>query len=250
MDTIIITQARIGSSRLDKKVLLQLGSKTVLETHINRLKQSTLQDKIIVATTFEPGVEKIIEICSKLGVEFSQGDLNDVLARFYFAAIKYKPKYIVRVTSDCPLIDPQLIDETISRAKENDVDYYTNTFSESFPDGQDIEVLSWQALELAHKSAKLSSEREHVTPFIRTNSTLNNKNQFKAAELVSEENFGHVRMTLDQKEDLETLNYVIQKIGENRGWIDYANFINDSLDSISNSNIQRNEGYINSLKRD
>jgi len=250
MDIIIITQARIGSSRLDKKVLLQLGSKTVLETHLNTLKQSKLKDKIIVATTFEPGVEEIIEICSKVNVEYFQGSLNDVLKRFYFAAIKHKPKYVVRVTSDCPLIDPTLIDEMIKNAKEYNVDYYTNTFTETFPDGQDIEVIKWEALEFAQKNAKLSSEREHVTPLIRTNCSLNNKELFKGAELLSHENLGHIRMTLDQKEDLDTLRYVIDKKGENKSWVEYANFIHNSGDIITNANIKRNEGYIKSLNNE
>ncbi|MGY8923627.1 MAG: cytidylyltransferase domain-containing protein, partial [Flavobacteriales bacterium] len=146
-NVIIITQARIGSTRLPSKVLKEIEGKSLLQIHLERLKKSTYGNNIVVATTFEDGVEKIIKIAKSVEVDYYQGDTNDVLDRFYNAAKGKNPDYIVRVTSDCPLLDPVLMDEIIQIAVVNDLDYTTNTLIEAFPDGQDVEVIKWSALE-------------------------------------------------------------------------------------------------------
>jgi spore coat polysaccharide biosynthesis protein SpsF len=117
MNVIIITQARIGSTRLSGKILKRINGQSLLEIHLSRLKKSKLATKIIVATTFEPGVEQIIEIGKKMAVDVFQGATDDVLDRFYQSVKKFAPNYIVRVTSDCPLIDPELVDKVIEMAK-------------------------------------------------------------------------------------------------------------------------------------
>ena len=140
MKVLIVTQARIGSSRLPNKVLMKIGSDTILGLHLKRLAKCKNAYKVVVATTKEDNVSKIITIAKNLNIDVFQGSTNDVLDRYYNAANQYLPDYVVRVTSDCPLIDPELIDEVINMAISKKVDYCSNVISEDFPDGQDVEV--------------------------------------------------------------------------------------------------------------
>ncbi|NQV78546.1 MAG: hypothetical protein HQ490_09360, partial [Lutibacter sp.] len=193
-DIVLITQARIGSSRLFKKIFLEINEKSLLKIHLERLLKSNLVTSIIVATTIKDEDKIIVNEAETLGLRFYQGSENDVLDRFYQSVCKEKPNWIVRVTSDCPLIDPVLIDEIIEFVQKNDVDYGSNILLESFPDGQDIEVFKFSALEYAWKNATLKSEREHVTLYIRNNSDFNNGCIFKAINFNSDQNFGNIRM--------------------------------------------------------
>ena len=170
---ILITQARVGSSRLPGKVLKDICGQSILSIHLHRLKEAQYVKKIIVATTKEEGVENIIKIANQSNVKYSQGSTQDVLSRFYDAAFNEQPNYIVRVTSDCPLLDPRLVDEVIKFTVENELDYGSNMMIQNYPDGQDVEVFTFDALKLAHENAKLNSEREHVTPYIVKNSSFN-----------------------------------------------------------------------------
>ena len=129
---VAITQARIGSSRLPAKVLKTIGDQTLLDLHLQRVSQSQLIDQLVVATTREPGSEVIIETAERNGAGFFLGSLNDVLDRFYHAALTYKPDYVVRLTSDCPLIDPELLDSIIAFALAQKADYISNTLSPTF----------------------------------------------------------------------------------------------------------------------
>ena len=172
---IIITQARIGSRRLPSKTTKQIGDETILSIHLKRLQKSKLATKIVVATTFEKKVKEIIEIVNKCKVKYYQGSTVDVLDRYYQAAKIYNPEYIVRVTSDCPLIDPELIDKMIDFTIKNDFDYVSNVFIPNYPDGQDIEIFKFSALTIASQNSTSSLEREHVTPYIIKNSTFNGR---------------------------------------------------------------------------
>lgn len=250
INIIIVTQARVGSSRFPGKVLKPLGSSTLLGLHLTRLKQSKLADKIILATTYEQKSDEIIFIANKAGVEVFQGSTNDVLSRFYLAVEKYNPIYVVRVTSDCPLIDPSLIDEVITMTQKNKLDYGTNALEELFPDGQDIEVFTFEALRKAWNEAVLESEREHVTPYIRKNASLNNGLLFKSMNFPPQDNFSHVRMTVDEPSDLETIQLLIEQLGTESDWKTYADFILKHREKLTNQTIIRNEGYLNSLKND
>ena len=181
MKVLLITQARIGSTRFPGKVTKMIGNTTLLGLHLQRVKESKKVTDWIVATTYENGVEQIIDIANNAGVKVYQGELNDVLDRFYQAALPYQPDYVVRVTSDCPLVDAHLIDEVIDLTIRNEADYGANILKEEFPDGQDVEVFTFKALEKAWNEAKLSSEREHVTPYIRIITSLKGEiylNQF------------------------------------------------------------------------
>ena len=178
--TILITQARSGSTRLPGKILKKINDESLLEIHLKRLNKCKNVSKIIVATT-DKREDKVIYDCAiELGFDSFRGSESDVLDRFYQAVRNEKPDWIVRVTSDCPLIDPFLVDKLIKFAHNNNRDYCSNTLIENYPDGQDIEVFKFSALESAWKNANLSSEREHVTPYIRNNSDFKGASIFKA----------------------------------------------------------------------
>ena len=247
---IIITQARIGSTRFPGKVIKQLGLTTVLGVHLNRLKKSKIANHIIVATTNEYGSEEIIQVSKKEKVDFFKGSTNDVLDRFYKAALIYQPKYIVRVTSDCPLIDPKLLDDIVKRAIDEDIDYCSNVLNDSYPDGQDVEVFKFKVLKDAWLKSKLKSDREHVTPYIIRNSDFKGGNLYKSFNYDLNGDYSSIRMTVDEEIDLKTIEYLTMQLGFNESWIDYAKFIYDNPQLFFNQTIKRNEGYIKSLKND
>lgn len=249
---IAISQARTTSTRLPNKVLKVINGKSLLEIHLERIKQSKKIDRLIVATTVNQADEPIVEICNKLGYTFSRGSESDVLDRFYQAVRQIVPQYIVRLTSDCPLIDGNLIDGVIGFCIDNNLDYCSNTLIQNYPDGQDVEVFRFSALERAWKEAKQASEREHVTPYIWKNSSFNGGDIFKSAAYTEENNdFGYLRMTVDEQKDFDVIKILVDKLGTNKSWLEYALLIETNQDIKNlNGNIARNEGYLKSLKND
>ena len=165
MKVLAITQARYGSTRLPAKILKEVGGQTLLEIHLRRILQAKTISALKIATTPEEGSRYIVDVANKVGVGYHKGSVEDVLSRFYETAAPEKPDYVIRLTSDCPLIDPQVIDEVVNFAVAHDYDY-VRTDPKSFPDGLDTEVMRFSALERACKEANLTSEREHVTPYI------------------------------------------------------------------------------------
>jgi spore coat polysaccharide biosynthesis protein SpsF len=250
INTIIITQARTGSSRLPGKVLKQINGQELLKIHVDRISLSKEADKIIVATTTEDIDNQIENLCNSWNISVSRGSESDVLDRFYQAAKPYNPEWIVRVTSDCPLLDPKLIDAVIQSAKEKQVDYCANILIENFPDGQDVEVFSFESLQTAWRNAQLSSEREHVTPYIRTNCDFNNGNIFKAINYPCIKDYSKIRMTVDEQKDFDLIEKLIHDLGTNKSWEEYTNYIIDKELYLINGDITRNEGYYKSLKND
>lgn len=250
VNTIIITQARVNSTRLPGKVLKKIDGKTLLKIHLERLSKCTKVSDIIVATTIEDSDTIIYEKAIEWGFTASRGSESDVLDRFYQAAKDKNADWIVRVTSDCPLIDPELIDKVIVLAHENQVDYCSNILIENYPDGQDVEVFKFSALEKAWKNANLLSEREHVTPYIRNNSDFKNGTEFVALNFPCESDFSKIRMTVDESEDFDIIEILVKKLGTDKTWLEYTNYIvNNDLTSINNQ-IIRNEGLLKSLKND
>ena len=245
-----MTQARLSSSRLPRKILLDVDGDTILSLHFKRISSSKLIDKIIIATTFEKGIDKVINLAKEFDFEYYQGSENNVLKRFYEASKLFSPDLIVRVTSDCPLIDSELIDELIEFTYRENLDYASNTLIENFPDGQDIEVFKFKALEFAYKNAKLNSEKEHVTPYIIKNSTYKGGKVFKSMCFKKNIDYGIVRMTLDTIEDYDSILKLIRKCGKKAGWKDYANYYLENFKNFTNNKITRNQGYINSLKNE
>ena len=187
--------------------------------------KAKLIDDVVVATTHEDGVEEIINVCNQLNVKYYQGSINDVLDRFYNASKIFSPDWVVRVTSDCPLIDPFLIDKVVKTAIDTNSDYCSNILTEDFPDGQDVEVFKFSALETAWSRAKLNSEREHVTPYIKKNSDFNNKKMFTAYDVKCHSDFNLVRMTVDEYVDLETIRLMVEELGSSQGWENYTDYL-------------------------
>ncbi len=246
----LVTQARTGSTRLPGKVLMEVNGTPLLKIHLDRLKKSKEADKIIVATTICEEDNIIEELAKEWGYEVFRGSENDVLDRFYQAVKMFNPLWVVRVTSDCPLIDPMLVDKVIEFTKSNNKDYGSNVIEETFPDGQDVEVFKFMALEMAWNSAIKESEREHVTPYIRNNSNFKGENLFSSISYKNNIDYSKIRITVDELRDFELINKVITDLGYNKSWLEYTEYIiyNKLIDI--NSNLIRNEGYLKSLKND
>ena len=204
MNIIAIIQARISSTRLPGKVLKKIEGKTVLEHVINRVRAAKNLDDVIIATTVKKKDLKIVQLCAKLGVSVFCGSENDVLDRYYQTARLFKADHIVRITSDCPLIDPMVINEVIKLYFREKADYASNTMPETFPDGLDAEVFSFKTLKIAWGNAELPSEREHVTPYIRKNSNI-----FKIVNLKCDINLKNKRWTIDEPEDFSFIKIII-----------------------------------------
>lgn len=251
MKVVIITQARSGSTRLPNKVLKKIEGRSLLQIHIERIKQAKNVDEIFIATTVNKADDAIENLAKKCKVNFYRGSENDVLDRFYQTVKSIKPEFVVRLTSDCPLIDPNLIDEIVIQAKERKLDYYTNILEELYPDGQDVEVFTFKALEKAWNEAKLNSDREHVTAYIRNNSSYKNGKLFTSDNHRLNENYSHVRLTVDEQVDFEVIQRMITDLGLDKDWKTYADYYlnNNEINSL-NSNITRNEGYTKSLNED
>ena len=247
---ILITQARTGSTRLPGKILKEIKGKSLLEIHLERLKKCKNVSEIIVATTTNIEDELIYNKSIELGVSSYRGSELDVLDRFYKSIENKNPDWIVRVTSDCPLIDPKLVDDVIAFAIKNNKDYVTNTLIEHFPDGQDVEVFKYSALKKAWEKANLNSEREHVTPYIRNNSDFKGASIFKALNYPSASNYSKIRMTVDETRDFDLIKVLINNLGTDKTWLEYTNhIIKKNLNKINNS-IIRNEGLLKSIKND
>lgn len=222
----------------------------MLRIHLERVRRSKLVDNLIVATTTEPEDDTIVELCQNWGFVTSRGSADDVLDRFYQAVKHIRPEWVVRVTSDCPLLDPELVDAVIALAQVNDVDYATNTLVEHFPDGQDVEIFKFSALEKAWQDAKLKSEREHVTPYIRNHSGHKGGTLFSSLNFPCGGNYSHIRMTVDEPRDFELVTKLVQDLGTDQTWLQYTHHIIDNGLNQINDHITRNEGFIKSLQKD
>lgn len=244
----IIIQARVNSRRFPNKVLAKVGKKTVLEMLISRVKRSKNAQKIILATTENATDNKLINIARKQKIAYFRGDEEDVLSRVYFAAKKNAVDAIVRITGDCPFIDWNIIDKAIEKfVSSKNYDYVSNVHPPTFPDGMDIEVFSFSALEKAYLNSKLKSEREHVTPYIWKRPRI-----FKQYNLRSPVNNSRFRITLDEKRDLLFLRLVHKSLGGYNFLLgDILNLLKQKPELTQiNSSISRNEGYSKSLRED
>lgn len=202
-----IIQARLGSTRLPQKVMLNLDEKnSALSYVINQLKSCKRIDKIIVATTDLKEDDLIEEFVKNLGIACFRGNEKDVLDRYYSCAKEFGCDKIVRITADCPLIDPEIVDKIIESFDSDKEDYISNTLKNTFPKGLDTEVFTFEALKRAWTEAELPSDREHVTYFIRNNPS------FKIKNFKNDNNLSEFRWTLDRKEDLEFIREILKRI--------------------------------------
>lgn len=248
---IAITQARMGSTRFPGKIMKMVSDDSLLALHLKRILKSKRIDKVIIATTDRPEDSVIVHFADNLGIKCHTGPTDDVLERFHGAIENENADYIVRLTSDCPLIDPNLIDRVITFTIDNKLDYGSNVLDPQYPDGQDVEVFTRAALELAWRTATLASDREHVTPFIWRNSTFKGGSLFKSSNFGEGKSYGHLRMTVDEPLDYEMINKLVLTLGPDRSWLEYAHYLeeNSAIKAINDS-IRRNEGYIKSLKHE
>ncbi len=213
MKVIAIVQARMSSTRLPAKVLLDLYGKPIILRMLERLIKSKRCNNIIIATTINPIDNIISDLCIDSGLEFYRGHPTDLLDRHYHCAKKYKADLILKIPSDCPLIDPSLVDECIELIQSNNYDYASNIHSHNFPDGQDVEAFSMDALEYSYKKANKEYQREHTTPYIYENKSL-----FKTIEMQSpyeEKSFYKYRLTLDYIEDYWLIRKVYNSFNGN-----------------------------------
>jgi spore coat polysaccharide biosynthesis protein SpsF len=251
MRVVAITQARLGSTRLPGKILKDVNGVSLLELHLRRILQSKGIDRVIVATTVAEEDMPIAEMARQMNLGCFRGSVEDVLDRFYQALQNEHADYVVRLTSDCPLIDPILIDKVIRFAVENQLDYASNVLDPSYPDGEDIEVFRYGALERAWREATLPSEREHVTPFIWKNSSFNGGSFFKSGNFNEGYAYGHLRLTVDEPDDLDVIRNVTASLGFECSWLEYVKYIEQHADVSSlNQTIGRNEGYEKSLNKE
>ena len=206
MNIVAIIQARMGSSRLPGKVSMDLGGETVLGRVVRRLQRSRHISKIVVATTTVPADEVIVAECDRLEVLCFRGSEHDVLDRYYQAARANAADAVVRITSDCPLIDPELVDETVEVFRDEHADYASNVFPRTYPRGLDTEVFSFDALDRAWREAREAHQREHVTPYLYEHPQI-----FKLASLSGAADYSRYRWTLDTREDLELLRAIYSR---------------------------------------
>ena len=215
MKTVAIIQARMGSTRLPGKVLKDLAGDTVLARVVNRTRRARLVDQVVVATSVLPSDDVIVKECERLGVDCFRGDEADVLDRYYQAAQQFLADIVVRITSDCPLIDPELIDITVAAFLERLVDYATNALVPTYPPGLDVEVFGFEALGRASKFADKPYQRSHVTPYLYENPGF-----FKVLSMGADADYSRYRWTLDTREDLNMLREIYSRLGEryDAGW--------------------------------
>jgi spore coat polysaccharide biosynthesis protein SpsF len=207
MNTIIIVQARMTSTRLPGKVLKTILDKPLLEYQIERLQRVRNIDELVIATTINMTDEPIVSLCHQLGIHCYRGSENDVLSRFYGAAQEYAADAVVRITSDCPLIDPQIIEQVVDFYKSTDYDYVSNCLERTYPRGMDTEIFSMLALSEAFAEATTIPDREHVTPFIYRQSE-----RYRLGYVYYEKDYSHYRWTVDTQEDFALIRRIIEAL--------------------------------------
>jgi spore coat polysaccharide biosynthesis protein SpsF len=243
-----IIQARMGSTRLPGKVLMDVTKeKPVLYYVINQLKHCKSIEKIIVATTTLQEDDKIVQFCMDNKVSCFRGDSKNVLERHYRCAEKFSLSKIIRMPSDKPLLDPEVVDQTVEIFNSNSYDYVTNFLPSTFPGGTEVEVLSFDSLKKSWENAALPSEKEHVTSYI-----YNNRNDFRIFNVVNSEDLSNFRWAVDRIEDLRLVREIVSKIHKNPILIkDILELFKNEPNLVEiNKQVDGNEGNTKSEKED
>ena len=234
-----IIQVRVGSTRLPGKVLKEINGVPLIKTLFERLRRSNYIDDIIIATTEKEEDIKLIDLFNNMNVIVKRGPVEDVLSRYFLVSQEINSDAIVRITGDCPLIDPEIVDSVIQLFYSDNYDYVSNCNPPTYPDGLDVEVFKKEILDMAHKNCSCPKKREHVTPWIKENKNL------KIGNLENPIDFSKLRLTIDEPEDL----IVIENIMSHFHYSNTFNF-NEIIDLYqkqpslfnANQNFQRNEG--------
>lgn len=247
MKVVSIIQARMSSTRLPGKVLMPLANKPVLAHVVDRVRACKTIDEVVVATSTDPSDDAIEAWCKTAGVCCYRGSLNDVLDRYYQAGLLYGADAVVRITADCPALDPTVVDEVVRGFVDGNYEFYG--LAGEFPDGLDCTVFAFTALARAWREASLPSEREHVGPYIENHPEL-----FKNGGLEKFTGLSHHRWTLDEPRDYEFLEAVFARLHREDSpflAIELLALLDNEPDLMRlNSNIVRNEGYLKSLFED
>jgi spore coat polysaccharide biosynthesis protein SpsF len=218
---VAIVQARMSATRLPGKVLKEIGGTSILEFQVDRIRRSGLVEEVVVATSCEPQDQEIVEYCKFHGINWFVGSENDVLSRYHDCAVERSASTIVRLTADCPFIDPVVIDRVVSLRQTTGADFAANTVppeTSDWPDGSDVEVFSMQALSEAHREAKTYADREHVTFFFWKNI---DRDRFRTVQLSNTEDWSKYRFVLDYPEDYEVVVKIFSEL-RRRGQFGYA----------------------------
>lgn len=243
-----ILQARVSSSRLPGKVLKPILGRPMLLHQLDRIRRARSLDALVVATSTDASDDEIERLCASAGVACFRGSLDDVLDRFHQAALEFNPQHIVRMTGDCPLIDPDVIDRVVDFYLDGAFDI-AGTEPTSFPDGLDVEILPFAILEEAWKQASLPSDREHVTLFVHRQ-----PERFRAGSYPNTRDLSHMRWTVDEPQDFELVARIYEALYVQKP----AFTTEDILDLLAqqpelaelNRGIRRNEGLERSLEKD
>jgi len=244
----VMIQVRTGSTRLPGKALKKIEGKPIIWHMINRVKKIKSVQQIVIVTTRKREDERFLKIAQENGILGFQGSEEDVLDRHYRCAMKFNADPIIRITSDCPLIDPYLVERILQVFLKNNYDYVTNREPPTYPDGLDTEIFSFSALKKAAIYAKMRSEREHVNPYI-----VKNPKKFKIFNYRNRKDLSHMRWTVDEKNDLKFVRQIYSRMKPKMLFSTNAVLKilskEPNLQKI-NQGINRNEGYSKSLKND
>jgi spore coat polysaccharide biosynthesis protein SpsF len=243
-----ILQARMSSTRLPGKVLLPLLGRPMLERQIERVRRSRRVDRLVIATTVDPTDDAIVSLASELAVECYRGSAEDVLDRYFQVAALLRPSHVVRLTADCPLADCRLIDRAVDFALTGGFDYASNTLRPTWPDGLDVEVITFAALETAWREARGPVEREHVTPFI-----VARPERFRHGSLEGDADLSAMRWTVDEPSDFEFVSRVYEALYPQDPAFtteDIVVLLGQRLELMNiNQGIERNEGLRLSIEK-
>lgn len=232
IEFLAILQARMNSSRLPGKIMLNLNGAPMISRQIARIKKSKLISELIVATSSDKSDDILADFLTSIGVDFIRGDMDDVLSRFISIIDLKKPKAIIRLTADCPLVMPELIDVMISEFRKHQPDYLSNTLQPTFPDGLDIEIVSSEALNKLCKLSLTSAEKEHVTLGIYSRPS-----EFSLLNFRSSNNLEQERWTVDYMDDYIFISEIYKHF---QGKEDEFNFT-DVLKLIKDQPILKNK---------
>lgn len=249
MKVVAIIQARMGATRLPCKMMMEILDKPVVHHVIERVKKARLVNDIWLATTVNPEDDVLANWAKDNNVKYYRGSVNDVLDRYYQTALLAQADTVIRITGDCPLIDPEVVDQVVGEYLKGGYDYICNRQPPTFPDGLDTEVFSMATLKKDWEEATLKSDREHVSTYI-----WRHPNIFKLKSIYNPVDLSGQRWTLDTKEDLEFLKLIFEELQKKQQFGHLAEvlaILKEHPDWLKiNSQYQRNEGYQKSLKED
>jgi spore coat polysaccharide biosynthesis protein SpsF (cytidylyltransferase family) len=246
-DCVAILQARMNSTRLPGKVMRDVAGKPMLGRVLDQLGRATRISRIVVATSDSNLDDQIADFCHTVSIPCFRGSEDDVLDRYFQSAVSANAQVIVRLTGDCPLLDPRVVDRCVETFLNGGCDYVSNTIHRTYPDGLDTEVFSFEALERAHTDAKWKSEREHVTPYI-----WKNPNIFRLGVLTGEQDYSDLRWTVDCEKDLAFARAIWKRLGDRPASLEAVLQLLEKEPQLKriNSGIDCNEGYLKSVVTD